>query len=65
MGQGSTVLSINKDKLHGLQMPNAEKQQQEDFIAFALQSNKSKLELEQVLAELKAIYKKIISENLG
>ena len=65
MGQGSTVLSINKDKLHGLQMPNAEKQQQEDFIAFALQSNKSKLELEQVLAELKATYKKIISENLG
>lgn len=65
MGQGSTVLSINKDKLHGLQMPNAEKQQQEEFIAFALQSNKSKLELEQALAELTATYKKIVSENLG
>lgn len=42
MGQGSTVLSINKDNLHGLLMPNADKHQQEQFIAFAQQSDKSK-----------------------
>jgi len=65
MGQGSTVLSINKDKLHGLQMPNAETQQQEKFITFAQQSDKSKFELEQALSELDATYKRIISENLG
>lgn len=65
MGQGSTVLSINKDKLHGLLIPNAEKDQQKLFIAFAQQSDKSKFELQQALAELTATYKKIISENLG
>ncbi|RVU55800.1 restriction endonuclease subunit S [Anaerosphaera multitolerans] len=42
MGQGSTVLSINKDKLHGLLMPDAKKKQQEAFISFVQQSDKSK-----------------------
>ena len=65
MGQGSTVLSINKDNLHGLLMPNADKHQQEQFIAFAQQSDKSKFELEQTLSELNATYKRIIEENLG
>lgn len=46
-------------------MPNADKHQQEQFIAFAQQSDKSKFELEQALSELDATYKKIISENLG
>jgi type I restriction enzyme, S subunit len=38
---------------------------QEQFAAFVRQSDKSKIELEQALAELTATYKKIISENLG
>jgi len=45
MGQGSTVLSINKDKLHAIMMPNASQEQQEQFIAFARQSDKSKFAL--------------------
>jgi len=65
MGQGSTVLSINKDKLHGLLVPNAEKQQQELFISLSKQSDKSRLQLKHALAELTAMYKRIISDNLG
>lgn len=42
MGQGSTVLSINKDKLHGLLMPDADQTLQKAFISFAQQSDKSK-----------------------
>ena len=38
---------------------------QEQFAAFVRQSDKSKFELEQALAELTATYKRIISENLG
>lgn len=38
---------------------------QKRFAAFVQQSDKSKFELEQSLAELAATYKKIISENLG
>lgn len=38
---------------------------QEQFVAFVRQSDKSKFELEQALAELTATYKRIISENLG
>lgn len=38
---------------------------QEQFAAFVRQSDKSKFELEQALAELTATYKRIIAENLG
>ena len=38
---------------------------QEQFTAFVEQSDKSKFELEQALAELTATYKRIIAENLG
>ena len=37
---------------------------QEQFAAFVRQSDKSKFELEQALAELNATYKRIITENL-
>ena len=40
-------------------------EQQKEFIAMAEQSDKSKFELEQALAELTATYKSIIAENLG
>ena len=38
---------------------------QKQFAAFVLQSDKSKFELEQALAELTATYKHILTENLG
>jgi type I restriction enzyme S subunit len=38
---------------------------QEQFAAFVRQSDKSKFELEQALAELTATYKRIMAENLG
>ena len=38
---------------------------QEQYAAFVQQSDKSKFELEQALAELTATYKRIIAENLG
>jgi len=38
---------------------------QDDFVAFAQQSDKSKFELEKALSELTATYKRIIAENLG
>lgn len=39
--------------------------EQKKFVTLAVQSDKSKFELEQALAELTATYKRIISENLG
>ena len=39
--------------------------EQKDFATFVQQSDKSKFELEQALAELTATYKRIIAENLG
>ena len=65
MGQGSTVLSINKDKLHGLLMPDADQTLQKAFISFTQQSDKSKFELNRALDELTATYKQIIKDNLG
>ena len=44
-------------------LPPLEKQEQ--FADFVRQSDKSKFELEQALAELTATYKRIIAENLG
>ena len=40
-------------------------EEQRSFAAFIRQSDKSKFELEQALAELTATYKRIIAENLG
>ena len=40
-------------------------EEQNNFVAFVRQSDKSKFELEQALSELTATYKSIISENLG
>ena len=65
MGHGSTILAINKNELHNLMMPNASLSEQMKVVSFAQQSDKSKFELEQALAELTATYKRIIAENLG
>lgn len=40
-------------------------EEQNNFVAFVRQNDKSKFELEQALSELTATYKSIISENLG
>ena len=44
-------------------VPNMDKQK--EFVTFVQQSDKSKFEIEQALAELTATYKRIIAENLG
>ena len=58
-------VTLNKNSIGNatIIVPPAELQQQ--FSAFVQQTDKSKFELEQALAELTATYKKIISENLG
>lgn len=48
-----------------MKIPLAPRNVQEQFAAFVQQSDKSKFELEQALAELTATYKRIIAENLG
>lgn len=53
------------DYLAGTNIPLPPMELQQQFVDFVHRSNKSKFELEQALAELKATYKKIISENLG
>ena len=56
---------LNLKLIQGINILVPSLNMQNDFIAFAQQSDKSKFELEKVLAELAAVYKKIISENLG
>lgn len=65
MAAGGVVNNLNSEIVKKLPvlMPNID--QQEQFAAFVRQSDKSKFELEQALAELTATYKRIISENLG
>ena len=43
----------------------ATRKEQDAFSALVEQSDKSKFEMEQALAELTATYKRIIAENLG
>ena len=56
---------LNLKLIQGIRILVPSKADQEEFIAFARQSDKSKFELEQALAELNATYKRIIAENLG
>ena len=65
MAAGGVVNNLNSEIVKKLPvlMPNID--QQEQFAAFVRQSDKSKFELEQALAELTATYKRIIAENLG
>ena len=56
---------INSEQVQNLPMLVVPLQEQEQFAAFVRQSDKSKFELEQALAELNATYKRIIAENLG
>ena len=56
---------LNLKLIQGIRILVPSKAAQEEFVAFARQSDKSKFELEQTLSELTATYKRIISENLG
>ena len=61
---GSTRKRISRKNLGQIKVPVPSTAQQHDFAAFVRQSDKSKFELEQALAELNATYKRIITENL-
>ena len=56
---------LNLKLIQGIRILVPSKADQEKFITFARQSDKSKFELEQALSELTATYKRIIAENLG
>lgn len=57
--------NINAKELQEIQIIIPPIEEQVQFQAFVRQSDKSKFELEQALAELNATYKRIIAENLG
>ena len=61
----TTVAHFLISKAEKLLQPLPPIELQERFAAFVWQSDKSKFELEQALAELTATYKRIIAENLG
>ena len=62
---GSTIAHLNQGAFINYEIPVPLIEEQENFVVFAKQSDKSKFELEQALSELNATYKRIISENLG
>lgn len=64
-GTGSSQGQLTLPEFKKLMVPVPPMDLQEQFAAFVRQSDKSKLELEQALAELTATYKRIIAENLG
>ena len=57
--------NINAQEYGDLQILLPKMETQKQFATFVRQSDKSKFELEQALAELIATYKRIIAENLG
>ncbi len=61
----TTVLYISLDKLAGLHMLYPAKEQQEVYINFVQQSDKSKFELQRCIEKLNVLSKKIMADNLG
>ena len=61
----SNMPKVNREQINNFTWPLPPLEQQEQFAAFVEQTDKSKFELEQALAELTATYKQIIRENLG
>lgn len=64
-GRGANVQNLNQKALATIDVPMPPLPLQEQFVAFARQSDKSKSELEQAMKALNVIYKKILSENLN
>ena len=65
VGNGQIMKGINVTKLKSIEVYVPPLDIQKQFEAFIQQSDKSKFELEQALADLTATYKRIIAENLG
>ena len=61
----TTISGIKGSDLKKVMIPVPTMEQQERFLRFVKQSDKSKFELEQALSELTDMYKSIIKENLG
>jgi type I restriction enzyme S subunit len=61
----SAYAALPIEKMKEMQIVEPPMALQEQFAAFVQQSDKSKFEIEQALAELTATYKRIIAENLG
>lgn len=61
----TTVVHFLISKAEKILQPLPPMELQEEFAALVRQSDKSKFEMEQALAELTATYKRIIAENLG
>ena len=61
----TTISGIKGSDLKRVLIPVPTLEQQECFLAFVRQSDKSKFELEKAISELTATYKRIIAENLG
>ena len=62
---GSNINNLKTEHIDSLMIPLPSIDLQERFAVFVHQSDKLKLELEQSIAELDAIYKKIILDNFS
>lgn len=62
---GSTVGTYTIEAASKTRIFNPPMDEQQKFVSFVQQTDKSKFELEQALAELTSTYKRIITENLG
>ena len=62
MGHGSTILSINKNELNNLMMPNASCEEQMKFIRFAQQSDKSKVNFKRIFTAKISVCKYIFAK---
>ncbi|HDR8113549.1 hypothetical protein CN917_09025 [Bacillus thuringiensis] len=65
LASGSNINNLKAEHIDNLLIPVASSEMQEQFAEFVYQSDKSKFQLEQALAELTSTYKKIISKKLG
>ena len=65
VGRGANIQNLSQNTLSTINIPIPPAELQETFVSFIYQSDKSKFEIEQALAELTATYKRIIAENLG
>ena len=65
LAQGSNINNLRNEHINDLMIPVPSDEEQNEFIAFLRQSDKSKFEMKQALSELTATYKHIITENLG
>ena len=65
IASGTTFVELKIFNLKDLTIMVPDIELQKQFELFVRQSDKSKFELEQALAELNATYKRIIAENLG